>query len=168
MSIDAGSDETFISVYRFLSHESALLDDRRYLEWLALLTDDVRYRVFAQVNRDAGSARSDYVIIDEDLVSLRARVEQIATPKLTHAENPPSLARRFFSTLNVAPGSHSDELVVGTSIMIFRARPEFPEGGLYVGKRTDRLVRRAADWRLASRDVHLDHAVLQGCVSVVF
>lgn len=165
---EAVSDDVYLSAYRFLSIEAELLDRRAYKEWLGLLTDDIRYRVTAQVSQDAAESVKDYAIIDEDTTALRARVEQIATPKLTHAENPPSLARRFFSGLNVERGNRPSELVARANVMIFRTKPDMAEGGLYVGARQDTLRKVEGRWRIARRFVRLDHATLYGCVSVIF
>jgi 3-phenylpropionate/cinnamic acid dioxygenase small subunit len=162
------SDDVYLSAYRFLSTEAGLLDRRAYKEWLELLTDDVHYRVTAQVSQDAAECAKDFAIIDEDTTALRARVEQIATPKLTHAENPPSLARRFFSGLSVERGNQPSELVARANVMIFRTKPELADGGLYVGSREDMLRKVEGRWRLARRFVRLDHSILYGCVSVIF
>ncbi len=93
--VGAVTDPVYLSAYRFLSTEACLLDRRAYKEWLNLLTDDIHYRVTVQLNQDAASGVKDYTIMDENAFALRARVEQIASPRLTHAENPPTLARRF-------------------------------------------------------------------------
>src|SRR4051794_26508291 len=129
----AVSDEIYLSAYRFLSVEADLLDRRAYQQWLSLLTDDIHYRVAAQHSQDAASPIKEYAIIDEDASALRARVEQIASPKLTHAENPPSFARRFFSTVSVEYGRQPDEFVARASVMIFRTKPDMTDGGLYAG-----------------------------------
>lgn len=162
------SDDVYLSAYRFLSIEAELLDRRAYKEWLALLTDDIHYRVTAQLSQDAADGVKDYAIIDEDTDALRARVEQIAAPKLTHAENPPSLARRFFSGLSVDHGKEPDELLARANVMIFRTKPDIADGGLYVGAREDTLRKVEGRWRLARRFVRLDHATLYGSVSVIF
>lgn len=161
-------DDVFLSVYRFLSVEAALLDRRAYKEWLALLTDDLHYRVTAKLSRDAADSVKEYAIIDEGAEALRARVEQIATPKLTHAENPPSLARRFFSGLSVERENQHGDLLARANVMVFRTKPDLADGGLYVGYREDMLRKVEGQWRLARRFVSLDHATLYGSVSVIF
>ena len=162
------TDDVYVSVSRFLSLESSLLDRRAYLEWSKLWTDDIVYRVDAQVSQGADAGRKDYAIIDDDAAALLARIEQIATPRLTHAENPPSLARRFISGLRVERGAREDEVTATANMMVFRSRPDLPEGGLYVGERVDLLRQIKGGWRLARRSVRLDHAVLYGAVSVIF
>src|SRR3974390_1942394 len=93
----AVDDSTYLAIQRFLYRETALLDRHDYGGWLALTTDDIRYLVHAKGGRGADADAVDYAIIDEDLVGLKARIDQISNPKLTRAENPPSLTRRVLS-----------------------------------------------------------------------
>jgi 3-phenylpropionate/trans-cinnamate dioxygenase beta subunit len=167
MQSDVSNDE-YISICRFLSHEASLLDDRDYRGWLALLDEGIVYQVLAQQHRGANDAPAFYTIIDEESTALRARVEQIATSKLTHAENPPSLVRRVFSTVVVGTTDRANEFHVRSNIMIFRSKPEIAEDGLYVGVRKDILRTAGGRWELTKRVVYLDHSLLRGCVSIIF
>ena len=89
----------FVEIQRFLFREAALLDRREYAGWLSLTTDDIQYRVTAAVARDAGAKAVDYAIIDEDKTGLKSRIDQISNPRLTRAENPPSMVRRVVSNI---------------------------------------------------------------------
>jgi 3-phenylpropionate/cinnamic acid dioxygenase small subunit len=158
----AVSADTYSVVQRFVFREAALLDRREYREWLRLLTDDITYRVVAQTTRDAADPAREYAIIDEDVGGLKLRVEQIATPRLTHAENPPSLTRRFVSNLIVSATIDPNEFVVEANLLIYRNRPGVPDGGLYAGERHDVVRRVDGELRLARRLVRLDQTVLYG------
>ena len=150
----------YIELQRFLYREAKLLDRRDYPGWLALLTDDIAYRVRIRSMRDSGASDVDSPIIDDGPAELRKRVEQIKTPKLSRAENPPSLTRRFITNVE---GFHQDdpsEFLVESSILAFRARNGIPEGAFYIGKRHDLVRRSDGDFRIARRDVRLDQAVL--------
>ena len=162
------SDDIYVSVQRFLAREADLLDRRAYQDWFKLWSDDLEYRVAAQVNQDASKDMREYAIVEEDAVGLKARVDQISSPRLTHAENPPSLARRFFSGLQVHAGDRPDEYVATANVLVYRTRPELPEGGFYVGTRSDVLRQVGAEWRLVRRYVRLDQATLFGGVSTIF
>ncbi len=155
-------------IEQFLFREAGLLDRRDYRAWLALLADDVMYRVMAQVHRTADLGPLPYAVIDENAMRLKARVEQIVNPKLTHAENPPTLTRRFVSNVTAAAGERDGEFVVNSNILIFRTRPDLPDGALYAGERTDLLRSRGASFCLARREVRLDQAVLRGNISTLF
>jgi len=165
----AVSADVYGIVQRFVYREAALLDRRDYRAWLRLLTDDITYRVMAQTTRDAADAAREYAIIDEDAAGLRLRVEQIATPRLTHAENPPSLTRRFVSNLIVETAAGPDEFLIEANLLVYRSRVGVPEGGLYSGERRDVLRRVAGELRLAHRLVRLDQTVIYGGpVSILF
>ena len=96
IAVDGG---TYIEIQRFLFREAALLDRREYGAWLALTTEDIQYRVTAAVSRDAAAKAVDYAIVDENLVGLKSRIDQISNPRLTRAENPPSMTRRVVSNI---------------------------------------------------------------------
>jgi 3-phenylpropionate/cinnamic acid dioxygenase small subunit len=166
---DLVSDEIYVQVQRFMFHEAALLDRRQYKAWLGLLADDMHYVVTAQLVRDGGAEPIEYAIIDENRVSLTARVEQIASPKLTHAENPPTFVRRFVSNIEVSPGDKPDEVLVDTNLLVYRNRETVPNGGLYVGQRRDVIRRGNGAMRLARRHFRLDQfMIFDGAVSPIF
>ena len=164
-SVDDGD---YIAIQRFQAAEAALLDQRRFREWHALCADDVTYRVSAQVVRDSAAGNLEYAFIDEDAVLFKARVDQISNPKLTHAENPPSLTRRFISSLEAYYGDSSDHFIATSSILVFRSRPSIPQEGFYVGVRRDSLRKVDGRLRIVRRDVRLDQVLLDGAVSILF
>jgi 3-phenylpropionate/cinnamic acid dioxygenase small subunit len=163
------SDADYLAVQRFLHREAALLDRRAFEAWLALLTDDVEYKVTVQLARDAAMGNLEYAIIDEGVDDLRSRIAQIGNPGLTRAENPASLTRRFISSLEAHHGSAPSELVAHSSLLVYRSRALVPEGGFYVGERRDVLRRVEGGLRLARRHVRLDHEIVfGGAVSTLF
>lgn len=162
-------DGDYIAITRFLTREAALLDRRAYGEWLGLLTEDIVYRVTAQVVRETAVGNQDYAIIDEDATSLRMRVEQIANPRLTRAENPATLTRHFVSNIEARHGSRPGEFEVEANLLVYRNRAGVPEGALYAGARSDLLRRTDGSLRLARRLVRLDHSIIYGGpVSILF
>jgi 3-phenylpropionate/cinnamic acid dioxygenase small subunit len=70
----------YFAIQRFLFVEASLLDRRDYRGWLALLTDDVVYRVLAQVNRDVEAGPLWYALVNEPAFRLKARVSRSSTP----------------------------------------------------------------------------------------
>jgi 3-phenylpropionate/cinnamic acid dioxygenase small subunit len=150
----------FIEIQRFLFREAALLDRRDYDGWLALTTEDLQYRVTAAVARDAGTAPVDYAIIDENLAALKSRIDQISNPRLTRAENPPSMTRRVVSNIEAYHAERQGEFSVVSYLLAYRNRPSAPKGGFYVAVRNDILRCHDSDWRLARRNVQLDHTTL--------
>jgi len=158
--LSAVDDGLFVEIQRFLFREAALLDRRDYAAWLSLTTEDVNYRVTAAVARDAGAAAVDYAIIDENLTGLKSRIDQISNPRLTRAENPPSMTRRVVSNIEAHHAEKQGEFSVVSYLLAYRSRPSAPEGDFYVAVRHDTLRRSYADLRLAKRNVQLDHIML--------
>src|SRR5262245_5063414 len=73
-------------IEEFLYAEAALLDERRFEEWLALLTDDIRYWMpmrrnvkFGEPERENTRERQDMNWFDEGKTTLQQRVQQIMT-----------------------------------------------------------------------------------------
>lgn len=154
------SDALFVDIQRFLYREAAMLDRRDYAGWLALVAQDIRYRVTAGVARDAGAEPVSYAIIDEDFTALKSRIDQISNPRLTRAENPPSMTRRFVSNVEAHHSQKQNEFDVVSYVLAYRGRPSIPEGGFYVAVRHDTLRRGALDWQLLGRSVHLDQTMI--------
>ncbi len=161
-------DGDYITIQRFLHQEAALLDCRDYESWLGLLSDDITYRVSAQVSRPAEDGVEDYAIIDDDLHALHLRVAQISDPKLTHAENPPSLTRRNLSNFLIDHGDEADSFVNRCNLLVYRNRGSVPEGHIYSGQRRDEIRHQDGQLRLARRDVRLDQTILfEGILSIL-
>ena len=139
----------YIEIQRFLFREAALLDRREYGAWLALTSEDIRYCVTAAVSRDAAANAVEYSIIDENFVGLKSRIDQISNPRLTRAENPPSMTRRVVSNIEAYHSKNPSEFSAGSYLLAYRSRPSVPEGGFYVAERQDLLRRSGSDWRLA-------------------
>ena len=151
-----------MEIQRFLVDEAALLDERRFGDWFALLTENISYRVTAQVVRNTEDGPQEYDIVDEDKESLKLRVDQLGDPRLTRAENPPSLYRRFVSNFRVSRIEPADRFSVKTNLLVYKSRPSTGVTELYAGERHDRLLRVDDRLSLESRIVRLDQAVLAG------
>lgn len=156
----AVNDALFVEIQRFLYREAGLLDCRDYSGWLSLVTQDIRYRVTAGVARDADAKPLNYAIVDEDFTGLKSRIDQISNPRLTRAENPPSMTRRVVSNVEAYHGEKQDEFDVVSYLLAYRNRPSAHEGGFYVALRHDTLRRGASGWTLAGRTAHLDQTLI--------
>ena len=121
---------------------------------------DIRYVVTARVSRPAEQGPLDYAIVDEDADTLGLRVRQISDPKLTWAENPATLTRRFVSNLEVEDAGAPDHHVAHSNLLVYRQRGTAPDGDFYAGRRRDVLRRVDGSLRIADRLVRLDHNVL--------
>jgi len=164
----AVDDALFIEIQRFLYREAGLLDRRDYGGWLALVASDIRYCVTVGVARNADAKPVSYAIVDEDLTGLKSRIDQISNPRLTRAENPPSMTRRVVSNIEAYHSHKQDEFDVVSYLLAYRNRPSAPEGGFYVAMRHDTLRRGSSGWQLASRSAHLDQTmIVDGALSTL-
>ena len=154
--------ELHFRVQQWLVHEAELLDNRRYRDWLALLTDDVVYRMPVRVTSAHSlddSTLEDMDHFDEDRYSLGKRVERFETE---HAwtEDPPSRTRHYVTNVRVSDDG-GDELIAKSYLLLFRSRGDVREPDLVSAERTDVLREVEGELRLARRDVLVDESVLR-------
>lgn len=154
-------DPRYHEVVDFLHDEAALLDDRRHDEWLETLTDDIHYHVPVRLTtaHTLATSTSAMAHFDEDLYSLRKRVERFKTEH-AWAEDPPSRTRRFVTNIRCWEAS-PHEMVVESSLLLFRSRGDTHDHDLLSGRRRDRVRAVDGGLRLASRLVWLDESVLR-------
>jgi phthalate 3,4-dioxygenase beta subunit len=157
------SMELHFRVQQWLVHEAELLDNRRYRDWLELLTDDVTYRMPVRVTSAHSledSMLEDMDHMDEDRYSLDKRVERFETE---HAwtEDPPSRTRHYVTNVRVTEGEGDGELVVKSYVLLFRSRGDVREPDLLSAERTDVMRQVDGELRLASRNVLVDESVLR-------
>ncbi|MCY4557562.1 MAG: 3-phenylpropionate/cinnamic acid dioxygenase subunit beta [Chloroflexi bacterium] len=156
-------------VEAFLYHEANLLDDRRYEEWLDLLTDDVRYWVpmrrnvkFGELEREFTREGQDINWFDEGKTTLTQRVRQILTG-VHWAEEPLSRLSHLVTNVEITeatPGADdAAEVSLRCRFIIYRNRVA-TETDILVGRREDRLRRVDGGWMIAQRQVFLDQNVL--------
>ena len=163
-------------VEQFLYREARLLDERRFHEWLELLTDDIRYWMAARTNRYPKSSKAiaildparyvendltkedELAILDETKQTLSQRVARLDTG-MAWAEDPPSRSRHLIMNIEVEPGDTAQEVKVYSNFLVYRSRAE-TEQDFYVGARRDVLRRAAGAWRIGARRITLHQNVL--------
>jgi 3-phenylpropionate/cinnamic acid dioxygenase small subunit len=153
--------ELWFESVTWLDNEAALLDNGQFDEWLALLTEDVQYRVPVRLTRERGAdseVRMGAPHFQEDIGTLRMRVERLKT-EFAWAEDPPSRTRRFVT--NVRPEVSGSDVLVRSYLLMYRSRGDSTSFELVSCKRHDVLRRTAAGLRLCRRDVVLDQATLR-------
>ena len=156
-------------VEEFLYMEAETLDERRYENWLELLTDDVRYWMplrrnvkFGELEREFTREGQDINWFDEGKDTLTRRVNQILTG-VHWAEAPLSRICHIVSNVQVLEAtptvSDPTEVAVKCRFIVYRNRVE-TETDLLVGKREDRLRKVDGRWKISQRKVVLDQNVL--------
>ena len=161
---------------RFYYYEARLLDSRQYLQWLGLLSEDVRYvipsRVNAQVNnRDRG--QEDMISIERELEgedSPGCPIREEGYPLLmlraeraykinSWSENPPARTRRIVGNVELM-ARDGDALQVLSNFHLYYARPGNADV-VYSGQRRDTLDSRGQDYRLVRREVIMDYSNIE-------
>lgn len=145
--------------------EADLLDERRYEEWLDLLTEDFLYFMPLRRNVEFGAHEAlentrqgrDVSWFDENKETLTKRVQQIMTG--THwAEEPFSRVTHMATNIRFAAVQES-QVVVTSRFLVYRNRVE-AESSTLVGRRIDRLREVDGEWKFCGREVLLDQSVL--------
>jgi 3-phenylpropionate/cinnamic acid dioxygenase small subunit len=153
----------------FLYQEAALLDERRYEDWLDLFTEDAHYWMpirrnvpHDELEREFTREGADINWFDEGKDTLTRRVKQILTG-VHWAEEPLSRICHMVTNIQIAHAGAAEsspaEVAVTSRFLIYRNRVE-TETDLLVGKRDDVLRRVAGRWRIARRKIILDQSVL--------
>ncbi len=160
---EAVSPQARLAAEDFLVAEAALLDDRRFDEWLELFTDDLEYVVPVRTIRRRGNGDDvdwESRHFDDNKASMSLRVRRLTETDVAWAEDPPSFTRRLVTNFRYAPGPGDAELTVRTNLLLYRSRGTSGQHDLIAGERTD--VLRLVDGRLkiAKRQVVLDQATL--------
>jgi len=149
----------------FLFHELALLDDRRFEEWVELFTDDGYY--WAPAALDQESPQESVSLFYDDVEMLRTRFNRLRHPRV-HSQIPPSRTSHMVS--NVVIDSRDDAqgvLEISARFQLLEFRPAHAQR-TFGGKYDYTLLRAAGgDFRIAIKkamiincdDVHLPIAI---------
>jgi 3-phenylpropionate/cinnamic acid dioxygenase small subunit len=149
----------------FLYAEADLLDERRYHDWVALFTDDVRYFMPVRHNpygrpnevADELSKPGETAYYDETKETLQQRVQRLYS-KAAWSELPPSRTRHLVSNIRIKNATGA-ELTVHSNFVVYRTRLERAQD-IFVGTRQDRYRRIDGQLRISHRTIILDQATL--------
>ncbi len=157
-------------VEEFLYDEAAMLDERRFPEWLETLSDDLVYFMPMMFNVKFGEhQQKEKTRIDKDMSwfnegkwTLTKRAEQILTG-VHWAEEPLSRVCRLVSNVRLTSidSTAEGELQVGVDsrFLIYQNRNEH-EQYTFVGSRADVLRQTPSGWKLARREITIHQSVL--------
>ena len=161
---------------QLLYREARLLDERRFHEWLELLTDDIRYWMPVRSTRypkhskaitikDADrykdyefAADDEQAYFDDTKETLSNRIVRLDTG-MAWAEDPPSRTRHIISNVEVEETGDAKETKVYSAFMTYRTGLG-TEQDFFVGGREDLLRRVDGELKIAYRKILLDQDVL--------
>ena len=147
----------------FLYLEASLLDERRYEDWLALLTDDIHYWMPIRRTTTAKDVANEFTqpggmaFFDDDKKTLSMRVQRLSAGR-AWAEDPPSRTRRLVSNTRILL-LDDQEITVGLNFHLYRTRLNSEEDS-WIGRREDLLRRVDGKLLLARRHIYLEQTVI--------
>ena len=156
--------DLWLEINDFVIYEARLLDERKFHDWLDLLSDDLFYFMPRKKNRQRKDlAREitelgDLAMFEEDKESMKMRIARLDTG-MAWAEDPPSRTRHLITNLQTEDIGN-DEVKAKTAFMLYRTHLETDED-FFVGSRDDLLRRVNGEWKVARRTIVLDANVIQ-------
>lgn len=170
------SPEDQRALERFYAYEARLLDNRRYMQWLSLLSEQITYVMPSRINRqidnrdrgkeamlsvDAELERADSEgcpLREENFILLSLRADR-AYKINSWSENPPARTRRLVANVELL-GREEQTLFVVSNFHLYYARPDNPSV-IYSGQRRDTLLPSGDTFRIGAREVILDYASIE-------
>ncbi|MBP7648219.1 MAG: 3-phenylpropionate/cinnamic acid dioxygenase subunit beta [Phenylobacterium sp.] len=159
-------------VEQFLYAEAALLDARRYRDWLELVAEDVEYwmplrRTVTNADIDREFTKpGEVAYFDDDYAFLQMRVKKLEAGS-AWSEDPPSRSRHFVSNVRILDVA-DDEVTLEACFHLYRTRLE-RDVDSWIGRRVDVLRRHGDSFQLAKRHLFLDQTVIQSTnMSTIF
>lgn len=148
----------------FFALEAECLDERRFDDWLEMLSEDIRYFMpmarnvsFEDVANEYTREQSDANWFDDGKAELRSRVAQIQSGD-HWAEEPRSRTTHFVAGVRVADAD-AETITVKSRFVVCQNRLA-SDIDVFIGKRVDRLVRHQQSFLVAHRTIVLDQNVL--------
>lgn len=136
---------------QFLIHEAALLDERRFRDWMGLFAVDGTYWVPAVPDQRSPFDQASLFYDDREL--MKTRVERLEHPRI-HVQTPPSRTAHLVGNVVVAQdGAAKDEYVVGSTVIMVEYRDE--QQRVFAGRQRHRLRREGGGFRIVQKRVDL-------------
>ena len=151
-------------IEQFYYEEAAMLDERRFADWLLLFAPEIHYwmpirrTVMLDDIESEFTKPGDMAFFDDDKSFLEARVKKLGTG-FSWGEDPPSRTRHYVTNIRLIE-QKGDELSVEANFCLYRTRLEADQD-VWMGRRKDVLRRIGGELKIAKRHIFLDHTVLQ-------
>lgn len=160
--------EMLLDIQRFLYDEAALLDERRYHDWIELLTEDIHYWaplkrtvLLKDVDEYEIGKPGEQAYFDDDLDMINQRIAKLDTG-YSWSEDPPSRTRHMINNvriLEVRGDGEGQEVDLDVYFFCYRSRLD-NDIDIWVGNRRDTLRQVNGSWKISKRHIFLDQVVL--------
>ncbi|OLS33836.1 3-phenylpropionate/cinnamic acid dioxygenase subunit beta [Bacillus sp. MRMR6] len=154
--------EILMEITNLLNLEAYYLDNRKYKEWLELLTEDLVYRMpLRETVEGVGvdDLATDSSFFDETKKSLTTRANRLYT-KSAWVENPATRQRHFISNIMVEMTSNPDEYKVRSYFLFQRSRGSTHDIEQLFGERNDTIRKIGDEYRISTRTIYPDQSVI--------
>ena len=128
-----------------LFEEARILDDRRYDEWLTMLTDDAIYWV--PCNGEGIDPNREISLVYDDHARLRDRIDRLNSG-VAHAQSPPSKTCRLISNVQI---EQTCEDTAGITSAFFLYELRHARQRIFAGRYHYRLRFEEGRWKIASK-----------------
>jgi biphenyl 2,3-dioxygenase beta subunit len=151
-------------VEQFLYHEARLLDDRKFDEWLDLLTDDIHYWMPIRRTTTMREIENEFTapgamaFFDDDKTYLTIRVQKMSAGN-AWSEDPPSRTRHFVSNIRIVE-IQGDDITIDANFHLYRTRLDSEEDS-WLGRRKDVLRRVDGNFMIACRHIFLEQTLIK-------
>jgi 3-phenylpropionate/cinnamic acid dioxygenase small subunit len=135
----------------FLFHEAALLDARRFRDWMALFADDGTYWVPAVLDQPSPFNQASLFYDDREL--MKTRVDRLEHP-LIHVQTPPSRTAHLVGNIMVEQADAAKgEFVVSSTVIMVEYRDDAQR--VFAGRQHHRLRLVGEGFRIIQKRVDL-------------
>jgi N,N-dimethyl phenylurea N-demethylase beta subunit len=130
-----------IPAIAFYGHEAMLLDEKRFDEWTALLSPDIRYQVPVRVVTKDGEGEYDTgaLRIDDTFAVIEARIKRLRT-EWAWAEEPPSRVVRCVGSVTMDGFAEDGAVVAKCAVILHRQRAQNEVTDVIAYRRRDELL----------------------------
>ncbi|MER6936351.1 3-phenylpropionate/cinnamic acid dioxygenase subunit beta [Nocardioides sp. NPDC000441] len=153
-------------IEQFLYFEAQLQDERRYVEWLELMAEDVHYWAPTLTTRTKRERKFEVALptevahFDDNLQHLQMRIDRLGTGQ-AWSEEPQSRTRHLITNVIVHAQAENGEHKVLSNFLLYRRRGETNPPDVFAGCRVDVLRPGGpAGWLIASRRIELDQTLI--------
>jgi 3-phenylpropionate/cinnamic acid dioxygenase small subunit len=156
------NSELQFEITQFYYQEAYFLDHRKYREWLELLTDDLEYVMPLRVtveNKIESNIINEMTYFTDTKEDVTTKVERLYT-KSAWVNNPAPRQRHYISNVMVQHGDRPGEYKAKSYFLFKRSRSSETNTEELFGEREDILRKVDGQWKIASRVVYPDQAVL--------
>ena len=136
---------------QFLTHEAALLDARRFRDWMGLFADDGTYWIPAVPDQESPLDQASLFYDDREL--MKTRIERLEHPRI-HVQTPPSRTAHLVGNVMVEDNdTAAGEVTVGSTVIMVEYRDDAQR--VFAGRQRHRLRRDGAGFRIVQKRVDL-------------